>query len=79
MTLLEWEDGSQRWAVGLAQRAESVRRLRHELVRQLGEEPYRQRLARRELLAEIYATGKMGGGRFIARLDSPQLPDQCRH
>jgi hypothetical protein len=71
-TLVEWEDVSYRWTVGLAQRAEAVRRRRHELVQQFGDEHYRQSLARRQILDEMYTKGKMGGRRFIARLKSPE-------
>ena len=66
-TLVEREDLSRSWAGFLVQRAESLRRRRPEIVKQFGEEHYRQRMERRQVLDEMYAAGKMGGGRFIAR------------
>jgi cyclopropane fatty-acyl-phospholipid synthase-like methyltransferase len=71
-TLVEREDLSTSWAGFLVQRAESLRRRRHEIVQQFGEEHYRQRMERRQILDEMYAAGKMGGGRFIARREAPK-------
>lgn len=68
-TLLEREDLSPQWASIVAQRAALNRSLQDEIVKLHSEEIFRQRDATRQFMTEMFAAGKIGGGRFVARLD----------
>ena len=69
-TMLEREDLSSQWASIVAQRAALNQSLRDEIVKLHGEDIFRQRDATRRFMAEMFASGKIGGGRFIAQLDT---------
>lgn len=69
-TLLEREDLSAQWTAIVAQRAALNQSLRDEIVKLHGEAIFRQRDATRQFMAAMFAAGKIGGGRFVARLDT---------
>ena len=69
-TPLEHEDLGAQWAAIVAQRVARLRALRDSMVTHHGEDVYRRREATRQFMSEMFAAGKICGGRFIARLDA---------
>ncbi len=66
--LLECQDLSKEWSVLLAQRLVMYRNLQEEAVRKFGLAHYRKWDAIYSFYVALFTTGKLGGGRFVARL-----------
>jgi len=70
LTLLEHEDLSAHWTDIKVQQHERWQQRHAELTQEVGAERYRQNYERYRFMADMFATGKVGGGRFVARLDT---------
>ncbi len=68
-TLVEQSDLSRQWQESHIQQSEWMRNMRDEMIAKFGEPTYLQRMEMREFMDEMYLTGKMGAGRYVARLD----------
>lgn len=66
-TVLSCEDLSEHWARILVQRLEMYRSLEHETIAKFGEAHYRAWDHTYSFFVGLFAAGKLGGGRFIAR------------
>ena len=68
--LVEENDLSRQWQESHIKQSEWMRNMRDEMIAKFGEPTYLQRMEMREFMDEMYLTGKMGAGRFIARLNA---------
>lgn len=69
-TVLESEDLSEQWTTILRQRLEMFRSLKEETIEKFGEAHYRKWDDTYSFFVGLYATKKLGGGRFVARFDA---------
>jgi ubiquinone/menaquinone biosynthesis C-methylase UbiE len=70
--LLEQEDLSDHWAEILTQRLEMYRSLKEPTVEKFGEAHYQAWDDTYSFFVELFAAGKLGGGRLVARRDSTE-------